>query len=107
MVGEFSIGGQNGGAVMADGYPWFPVENRLVRLNPETNEVDGVVEFSVAYHGYGTAPGFGSVWMAASAAHDGPRPARRPRELGDSVAGLGNEGSASLRRHTYQHGISP
>ena len=63
VVGEFSIGGHNGGPVVVNGYPWFPVDNRLVRFNPTTNEVDGVVQFTDAFQGFGTAVGFGSVWV--------------------------------------------
>ena len=65
LVGEFAIGGHNGGAVVVNGYPWFPVGNRLVRFNPATNEVDGVVEFADAFQGYGTAVGFDSVWVGS------------------------------------------
>jgi virginiamycin B lyase len=63
VVGEFSVGGNNGGASVVNGYPWFPVGNRLIRFNPTTNEVDGVVEFADAFQGFGSAVGFGSVWV--------------------------------------------
>ena len=49
----------------SNGYPWFPVGNRLVQFDPATNEVDGVVEFADAFQGYGTAIGFGSVWVGS------------------------------------------
>ena len=78
VVGEFPIGGPNGGAVVVNGYPWFPVGNRLVRFNPATNEVDGVVEFIDAYQGYGTAVGFGSVWVGSVG---GTRLARVPFDV--------------------------
>jgi len=65
VVGEFPIGGHNGGPVVVNGYPWFPVGNRLVRINPGTNEVDGVVEFADAFQAFGTAVGFGSVWVGS------------------------------------------
>lgn len=65
VVGEFSIGGYNGAPVVVNGYPWFPVENRLVRFNPATNEVDGVVEFADEFHAYGTAVGFDSIWVGS------------------------------------------
>ncbi|MFL5725791.1 MAG: hypothetical protein ACJ77F_05585 [Chloroflexota bacterium] len=63
VIGEFPIGGYNGGAILVDGYPWFPVGGRLVRLDPATNKADGVVQFADTFEGFGTAVGFGSVWV--------------------------------------------
>ena len=63
-VAEIDIGGHNGGAVVVDGYPWFPVANRLVRIDPATNRIDRIVEFAKAgFDGYGTVIGFDSVWV--------------------------------------------
>jgi hypothetical protein len=66
VVGEFPIGDHNGGAILVNGYPWFPVGGRLVRLDPATNAPDGVVQFADAFESYGTAVGFGSVWVGGS-----------------------------------------
>ena len=63
-VAEIDIGGNNGGAIVVDGYPWFPVANRLVRIDPATNRVDRIVEFAKSgFEGYGTALGFDAVWV--------------------------------------------
>jgi hypothetical protein len=63
-VTEIDLGGHNGGAVVVDGYPWFPVGNRLVRIDPATNRIDRVLEFaSGAFHGFGSTLGFGSLWI--------------------------------------------
>ena len=34
LVAEIDIGGYNGVPVLIDGYPWFPVYNQLVRIDP-------------------------------------------------------------------------
>jgi streptogramin lyase len=63
-VAEIDIGGNNGGAVIIDGSPWFPVANRLVRIDPATNRIDRVVEFAPdGFLGFGSAIGFDAVWI--------------------------------------------
>ena len=32
--------------VLVDGYPWFPVGNRLVRIDPATDRIDQIVAFT-------------------------------------------------------------
>ena len=63
-VAEIDLGGNNGGAVLVDGYPWFPVANRLIRIDPATNRIDRILEFtSQTFEGFGSAVGFDSVWV--------------------------------------------
>jgi hypothetical protein len=64
VVAEIDIGGENGGAVIVDGYPWFPVANRLVRVDPATNAVDKVVQLDeVRFKGFGSVVAFDAVWI--------------------------------------------
>lgn len=65
LVAEIDLGGFNGGPIVVDGYPWFPVANQLVRLDPATNRVDRIVRFakSAEFAAYGTVLGFDSVWI--------------------------------------------
>jgi hypothetical protein len=64
VVAEIDIGGPNGGAVLVDGYPWFPVRHRLVRIDPATNAIDRIVEFTKDPFGsYGTTLAFDSIWV--------------------------------------------
>ena len=67
LVAEIDIGGYNGVPVIVDGYPWFPVYNQLVRIDPATNRVDRIVKFarSAEFAAFGTAIGFDSVGSAA------------------------------------------
>jgi hypothetical protein len=61
---EIDIGGHNGGAVLVDGDPWFPVGNRLVRVDPATNRIDRVIEFANGeFEAFGSAVGFGGLWI--------------------------------------------
>ena len=46
LAAEIDIGGYNGGPVLVDGYPWFPVYNQLVRIDPATNRIDRIVKFA-------------------------------------------------------------
>jgi streptogramin lyase len=65
-VAEIDLGGPNGGAIMVDGYPWFPVGNRLVRIDPATNRVDRIVQFtSSEFDSFGSTTGFGALWIGA------------------------------------------
>ena len=65
LAAEIDIGGYNGGPVLVDGYPWFPVYNQLVRIDPATNRIDRIVKFakSAEFEAFGTAVGFDSVWI--------------------------------------------
>lgn len=67
LVAEIDIGGRNGGPVLVDGYPWFPVYNQLVRIDPATNRIDRIVKFapSAEFAAFGTTIGFDSVWIGA------------------------------------------
>jgi len=63
-VAEIDVGGNNGGAMIVDDYPWFPVANHLVRIDPATNRVDRIVEFTnEPFEGYGSAVGFNAAWI--------------------------------------------
>jgi virginiamycin B lyase len=65
-VAEIDLGGNNGGAVVIGGYPWFPVANRVVRVNPDTNRVDRVVEFAAdKFLGFGSVVGFDALWVGS------------------------------------------
>jgi len=67
LVAEIDIGGSNGGAVLVDGYPWFPRGNRLVRIDPATNRVDQIVEFTPkAFESFGATLGFDAIWVGGS-----------------------------------------
>ena len=49
---------------VVDGYPWFPVANRLVRIDPATNRIDRVVEFATdEFLGFGSTIGFDAIWI--------------------------------------------
>ena len=63
LVAEIDIGGNNGRALMVDGYPWFPVGQRLVRIDPKTNRIDRFVEFARNFSAFGSTMGFGFVWI--------------------------------------------
>jgi YVTN family beta-propeller protein len=65
LVAEIDIGGFNGGPILVDGYPWFPVYNQLVRVDPATNRVDRIVRFakSAEFAAFGSVVGFDSVWI--------------------------------------------
>ncbi len=41
LVAEIDIGGYNGGPIIVDGYPWFPVYNQLVRIDPRPTASTG------------------------------------------------------------------
>jgi hypothetical protein len=65
LVAEIDIGGLNGGPILVDGYPWFPVYNQLVRIDPATNRIDRIVRFakSAEFAAFGATVGFDSVWV--------------------------------------------
>ena len=65
LVSEIDLGGFNGGPIVVDGYPWFPVANQLVRVDPAINRVDRIARFakSAEFAAYGTVLGFDSVWI--------------------------------------------
>lgn len=67
VVAEVEIGGRNGGAVVIDGYPWFPVDNHLVRVDPATNRLDRVVEFDEWFESFGAVVAFDSIWIGSVA----------------------------------------
>ena len=67
LVAHIDIGGSNGGAVLVDGYPWFPRGNRLVRIDPATDRIDQVVEFTPkAFESFGATLGFDAIWVGSS-----------------------------------------
>ena len=67
LVAEIDIGGSNGGAVLVDGYPWFPRANRLVRIDPATDRIDQIVEFTPdAFESFGATLGFDAIWVGSS-----------------------------------------
>ena len=66
LVAEIDIGGFNGGAVLVDGYPWFPVGNRLVRIDPATDRIDQIVAFTPGqFASFGAAVGFDAIWVGS------------------------------------------
>ena len=66
-VAEIDIGGSNGGAILIDGYPWFPRGNRLVRIDPATDRVDQIVEFTPnTFASFGATVGFDAIWVGSS-----------------------------------------
>jgi streptogramin lyase len=67
LVAEIDIGGSNGGAVLVDGYPWFPRANRLVRIDPATDRIDQILEFTPnAFESFGATIGFDAIWVGSS-----------------------------------------
>jgi len=68
VVTEIDIGGHNGGPVLVDGYPWFPVGNLLVRIDPATNRIDRIVQFwkTPDFDAYGSTVAFDSVWVGGT-----------------------------------------
>jgi streptogramin lyase len=67
LVAQIDIGGNNGGAVLVDGYPWFPRGNRLVRIDPATDRIDQIVEFTPkAFTSFGATLGFGAIWVGSN-----------------------------------------
>jgi streptogramin lyase len=66
LVAQIDIGGNNGGAVLIDGYPWFPRGNRLVRIDPSTDRIDQIVEFTPkAFASFGATLGFDAIWVGS------------------------------------------
>jgi streptogramin lyase len=66
LVAEIDIRGHNGGAVLVDGYPWFPVGNRLVRIDPATDRIDWIVAFAPdEFPSFGATLGFGAIWIGS------------------------------------------
>jgi hypothetical protein len=65
VVAEIDIGGPNGGPILVDGYPWFPVYNQLIRIDPATNHIDRIVKFakSAEFAAFGATVGFDAVWI--------------------------------------------
>jgi YVTN family beta-propeller protein len=67
LVAEIDIRGHNGGAVLVDGYPWFPVGNRLVRIDPATDRIDQIVAFAPdEFTSFGATLGFDAIWVGSS-----------------------------------------
>jgi streptogramin lyase len=67
VVAEIDIRGHNGGAVLVDGDPWFPVGNRLVRIDPATDRIDQIVMFSPGeFTSFGATLGFDAIWVGSS-----------------------------------------
>jgi streptogramin lyase len=67
LVAQIDIGGSNGGAVLVDGYPWFPRANRLVRIDPATDRIDQILEFTPkAFESFGATIGFDAIWVGSS-----------------------------------------
>ena len=67
LVAEIDIRGFNGGAVLVDGYPWFPVGNRLVRIDPATDRIDQIVAFTPGeFASFGATVGFDAIWIESS-----------------------------------------
>ena len=67
LVAEIDIRGFNGGAVLVDGYPWFPVGNRLVRIDPATDRIDQIVAFTPdEFTSFGATVGFDAIWVGSN-----------------------------------------
>ena len=75
LVAEIDVGGFNGVPVLVDGYPWFPVGNRLVRIDPATDRIDQIVAFWFRsdfglmpdeFPSFGATVGFDSIWIESS-----------------------------------------
>jgi hypothetical protein len=68
LVAEIQVGGSNGGALLVDGVPWFPVGPRLVRINPATNAIDRVATFvdDGTFASFGSTAAFGYVWIGGN-----------------------------------------
>ncbi|MET0716506.1 MAG: hypothetical protein ABWY57_16510, partial [Mycetocola sp.] len=67
LVAEIDIRGFNGGAVLVDGYPWFPVGNRLVRIDPSTDRIDQIVAFTPdEFTSFGATVGFDAIWVGSN-----------------------------------------
>ena len=66
LVAEIDIRGRNGGAVLVDGDPWFPVGNRLVRIDPATDRIDQIVRFTPGeFTSFGATLGFDAIWVGS------------------------------------------
>ena len=68
LVAEIDLGGRNGDVVLVDGYPWFPVGMRLVRIDPATNRVDRLVQLETdpKFGSSGATIAFESVWIGGA-----------------------------------------
>ena len=67
LVAEIDIRGHNGGAVLVDGYPWFPVGNRLVRIDPATDRIDQIVRFTPGeFSSFGATLAFDAIWVGSN-----------------------------------------
>jgi hypothetical protein len=82
VAAQVDLGGHNGGAVLVDGYPWFPVGLRLVRVNPATNRVDRLVKLAndFKFESFGAIIAFGSAWIGGDDGVTEPRVIRIPLE---------------------------
>lgn len=66
LVAEIDIRGHNGGPVLVDGFPWFPVGNRLVRIDPATDRIDQILAFEPGeFESFGATLGFDAVWVGS------------------------------------------
>jgi YVTN family beta-propeller protein len=82
LVAEIDLRGHNGTPILVDGYPWFPVGMRLVRINPAMNRVDRIVKVvdESKFESFGATIAFGAAWIGGADGVTDPRVIRIPLE---------------------------
>lgn len=72
LVTTVDVGGYNYDPAVVDGAPWFPVydllsgNRRLVRIDPEQNDVTAVAELGLGPRLRGAVAAFGSLWVSTA-----------------------------------------